>query len=349
MRKTIFAFILALCSTMSLWAKSDCEIPVMVVVPQEVDSFAPMAQSKLLARMRQMVTANGMEGGVAYANFYMAANINDGAKEIMSGIRPLVVVTPELTLYVANTITGDKFAATVVPLKGTGQNEAQAYNAAISSINGKQPQLQAFIKEAREKIMNYYNTQTSKLISQAENMAVLLNYEKALALLASVPPCAEKYDRVADEMIEIYQHIIDIDGQKKLAKAQAIWNAAQDAKAAREAGEVLVTIDPSSKSWKAAQKLAEDINKRIGEEWAFYKEMQREAVKLEKERIEAIRDIGKAYGKNQKDTTINETVVEEKKPIDETVKKPIDEPVKEPIGEPAKEPADEPVEPAPEN
>ncbi len=336
MKKTILALTLALCSTMSLWAKNDCEIPIMVVVPQEVDSFAPMTQSKLFARMRQMVTANGMGGGVAYAYFYIAANINEGTKEVMSGTRPLVVVTPELSLYVANTITDEKFAATIVPLKGTGQNEAQAYSAAINSINGNQPQLQTFIKEAREKIMNYYNTQTSKLIDQAENLAVLRSYEKALALLASVPPCAEKYDKVADEMIDIYQHIIDIDGQKKLAKAKAIWNAGQDSKAAREAGEVLVTIDPCAISWKAAQQLAEDINKRIGEDWAFYQEMQREAVKLEKERIEAIRDIGKAYGKNQKENTINETVVEEKKPVE-----PVDEPVNEPV--------EESVEPSSEN
>gem|GEM_PF-275432 len=306
-------------------AKDQCEIPIVIMVPQHVDSFATACREKLIARMSQMVTLEGMEGNAPNAYFNMVADLQPGMKEVMSGLRPVVTTTAELHLHVANSTTGEKFAATLVTLKGAGQNEQQAFNAAISSLNGTNPQLQTFMKEAREKILNYYDTHAKSMIAQAENMAMQRNYGKALGLLAAIPPCCKNYDDVADAIINVYQEVIDLAGQQKLSKAQAIWNAAQNEKAAAEAGAILATIDPCSKSWKPAQKLAEEMKARIGEQWEFYKEMQREAAQLERDRIEAIRDIGKAYAKNQKEQTVinNETVVKEETPIAKDEETPI--------------------------
>lgn len=72
------------------------------------------------------------------------------------------------------------------------------------------------------------------------------------------------------------------------------------------AGAYLASIDPSSSYRDEALALAEQIRKRIGDDWEFAKEQQRDAVALEKARIEAIRAIGVAYGENQKALTVRE-------------------------------------------
>lgn len=107
-------------------------------------------------------------------------------------------------------------------------------------------------------------------------------------------------------MLDIYQEYVDYDCAVKVNKARAIWNASQDKDGAALAGAYLASIDPASSCWDEALALAEQIRMRIGDDWEFAKELQRDAVALEKARIEAIRAIGIAYGQNQKALTVRE-------------------------------------------
>ena len=107
-------------------------------------------------------------------------------------------------------------------------------------------------------------------------------------------------------MLEIFKEYVDFDCAVKVNKARAVQNASQNKEGAALAGAYLASIDPSSSCRDAALALAEQIRKRIGDDWEFAKEQQRDAVALEKARIEAIRAIGVAYGENQKALTVRE-------------------------------------------
>lgn len=305
-RKYALVVTLLACFSIETRAQNDCPIPMMVVVPMQADTLAPMVQTKLESKMRQIVTMNGMEGGASFSNFAIVANLMECSKEVTSGLRPLVTVTTDLELYVGNNYTGEKFASTVITLNGAGRNESKAYGSAFGSINTGNAEIQRFVKDAKLKMTQYYETQVPNIITQARGFAFRREYEEALCLLTSVPICCSRYAEVEQCMLDIYQQYVDYDCAVKVNKARAIWNASQGKESAVLAGAYLVSIDPASSCWDDALTLAETIRTRIGDDWEFSKELMRDAVMLEKAKIEAIRAIGVAFGQNQKTLTVRE-------------------------------------------
>ena len=306
MKKIILTLGLAVFCAFPINAQNDCIVPVMVLVPQQVESLAPMAQSKLESRLRQIVTQNGMDGGAKFSNFCIVANLVEGSKEVMSGARPLVTLTSELELFIGNNYTDEKFASTSITLSGAGRNEAKAYTAAFGKINKDNKMLLDFLKEAKRKVMEYYDTQAPNMIRQAKSFAARREYEEALCLLTSVPVCCTHYNEVESCMLDIFQQFVDYDCSMKINKARSIWNASQDKHGASVAGAYLASIDPASSCWEDVIALSNSIRSRIGDNWEFAKELKRDAIMLEKTRIDAMRAIGVAYGNNQKATTVHE-------------------------------------------
>lgn len=306
MKKIILSLAALFASHISVFAQSECVIPMMVLVPEQAEEIPATAQNTLESKLRQMVTQNGMEGGASFSNFCIVANTTEGNKEVISGSRPLVTLTVDLELYVGNNYTGEKFASTSVTINGAGRNEAKAYSAAFSSVSKSNAQIQKFLKDAKRKVTEYYETQVPNIISQAKGFAIRREYEEALCLLTSVPTCCSKYGLIEKCMLDIYQEYVDYDCAVKVSKARAAWIASQDKEGAALAGAYLASIDPASSCWDDAMALAEQIRKRIGDDWEFAKELQRDAVALEKARIEAMRAIGVAYGQNQKAVTVRE-------------------------------------------
>lgn len=306
MKKIILSLALLLASHISMSAQSDCIIPMMVLVPEQAEAIPATAQNTLESKLRQMVTQNGMEGGAKFSNFCIVVNASEGSKEVLSGTRPLVALTVDLELFIGNNYTGEKFASTSVTINGAGRNEAKAYSAAFAGIGSNNAQIQAFLKDAKQKVNAYYETQVPNIISQAKGFAIRHEYEEALCLLSSVPTCCSKYSLVEKCMLDIFQKYVDFDCAVKVNKARAIWIASQNKEGAILAGAYLASIDPASSCWDDALALAEQIRARIGDDWEFAKELQRDAVDLEKARIEAMRAIGVAYGENQKALTVRE-------------------------------------------
>lgn len=303
-----FFISMALCLSCHIYsfAQNDCIIPMMVFVPEQAAEIPATAQNTLESRLRQMVTQNGMEGGAKFSSFCIVANTSESSKEVHGGIRPLISMTLDLELYVGNNYTGEKFASTSITINGAGRNEAKAYASAFASVSSSNAHIQNFLKEAKRKVNEYYETQVPNIINKAKGFAIRHEYEEALCLLTSVPSCCSNYHMVEDKMIEIFQEFVNYDCAVKVSKARAAWNASQDKEGAALAGAYLASIDPSSSCWDEALALAEQIRQRIGDDWEFEKELKREAVAIEKARIDAIRAIGIAYGENQKAQTIRE-------------------------------------------
>lgn len=306
MKKIIISLAMLLAGHVSGFAQSECVIPMMVLVPEQAEEIPATAQNTLESKLRQMVTQNGMEGGARFSNFCIVANTTESSKEVLSGTRPLVALTVDLELFVGNNYTGEKFASTSFTINGAGRNEAKAYSAAFAGVGSNNAQIQKFLKDAKRKVNDYYETQIPNIITQARGFAIRHEYEEALCLLTSVPSCCSKYSLVEKCMLEIFQEFVDFDCAVKVNKARTIWMASQDKEGAALAGAYLASIDPASSCWDEALALAEQIRARIGDEWEFAKELQRDAVELERARIEAIRAIGVAYGENQKALTVRE-------------------------------------------
>lgn len=305
--KRIFALFFASCLYGAVTnAQTECTIPLVVLVAEQPEQLSDNSTQLLESKLRTAVTKNGMEGGVRFANFSLVARVMDGSKEVLKGKRPLVAQTFDIELFVGNNHTGEKFASTTITAGGSGVNEAKAFKAAMAKMDASNKDLQKFLADAKRKITLYYDNEADAIVKQAQSLALRNEFEEALCLLVSVPTCSGGYAKVEQAMLDVWQQYVDYDCSVKIAKARAVWNAAQNAEAAALAGAYLASIDPSSACRGEALELADEIKARIGDEWELYKEITRESVALEKNRIEAIRAIGVAYGNNQKSQTINE-------------------------------------------
>lgn len=305
MKKIVFSILL--CAGLSkVCAQADCVIPMMVLVPEQNNELSSNAEATLETKMRQLVTQNGMDGGVKFSNFGIVANVTENSKEILSGLRPVVTLSLNLELFIGNNFTGEKFSSISIPLSGSGRTEQKAYATAFAKINPANKELVSFLASAKKKAVSYYENQMPNIIRQAESYSLKREYEEALCLLSSVPVCCSGYEDVEKTMLAIWQEYVNYDCAIKLARARSVWNAGQDKKSAELAGAYLATIDPVSSCYSDVIALADDIYKRIGDDWEFYKELKRGDVALEQARIEAMRAIGVAYGENQKAKTISE-------------------------------------------
>ena len=173
-------------------------------------------------------------------------------------------------------------------------------------MNGRNADLQNFLKETTQKINEYYETQLPSILALAKTYCTKNEFEEALCILSSVPPCCSKYDDVQDLMRIVWANYVEYDCAVKVNKARTIWMANQTVEGANLAGVYLAAISPDADCMGDAKALEEQIRARIGDEWEFAKEMARSEVDLKKLEIEAIRAIGVAFGENQKAKTYND-------------------------------------------
>jgi len=204
MKRAITTAVLSLVVMMAMGAKDDCILPMKVVVPQ-LEESSPLsgAYSRLETKVRQAVTQYGVDAGVENAEFCVVALHAETAKNVTSGLRALVSVTANIELYVANTITGEKYATTVLTVSGAGSNDLLAHTTAVGSLKPDNSLIQQFLKNARNKILEYYERQTPGIIRQAKLLTERGEFEKALFQLSIVPACYSKYADVEKAMRDV--------------------------------------------------------------------------------------------------------------------------------------------------
>ena len=83
------------------------------------------------------------------------------------------------------------------------------------------------------------------------------------------------------------------------------WAAEQNATGAQKAGEFLAEIYPDAKCYEDAMNLYKEIKGKVLDDWEFEMKQYQDGIDLEKQRINAMREVGVAFGKGQQPTTTN--------------------------------------------
>lgn len=233
-------------------------IAITPMVPDEIE-LSSSSKNVLQQRLLQMATVNGFG---SYSNdFILTTNVIPLAKNIMPGTPSQVSVHLEVSIYVvgvAEQVVLDEYSLEV---KGLAKTEIQATAKAIKQINPRKPEVRAFMSTAREKIEKYYIERTPTLIAKAQMLADREEYEKALAVLASVPESVSEYLTVVDMMTSIHQQMIDKEAIRliQFAKNNIIK------KNYSEALDNLFLVDPMSSKAPEAQNIINQIKTQIDE------------------------------------------------------------------------------------
>lgn len=303
-KKINFILIIAVAWIPFRMVATDCELLLTPLVDARYTQIPPTSQAYLETKLSQMITANGIGVGVRGGQFCLLAKCDLLSKDVIGGVPVVQTQRMSFTFFLADMIDEKIIASTSIEVVSSGTSEAQTYINAIRRLNVNDRNIQDMIRLGKEKIMDFYNTNTDVIIKKAQNLASVNSYEEALFMLISIPECSPKYDQVIAACSPIYQAYIDRECSQNLMAARAHWAASPNAKGAAGAGAYLSLLEPGAKCYGDAVALYNEIKSSVGEDWKYELKNYDERA-LERERINSFREVGVAFGNGQQPVTTN--------------------------------------------
>lgn len=275
---------------LSAYVSPDCGVP-------------KNSQNALYTQLTNLATKCGFAESTNN-RFVITAKVDVITEDITYTQPALFAYTLSFNFYIGDGFSGKLFSSTMVEAKGVGDTKHKAYMNAIRSVNFNSPQFKQFVREGKNKIIEYYNINCNLIIQKAQQLAKNQQYENALWELASIPEvCENCYYQASNMIVKIYQMQLDKDGEMQYAQALNTWNAGQDYDAAVAAGNILASINPQSKAYAKAQALSNKIAARIKQidnrAWSLTLQQQADETAIRKLQIKAARDASVAWATHQ--------------------------------------------------
>lgn len=260
-----------------------------VVMPEASNELSQEQIEKLTSKITQIIN-NSNEATVGYTNdivIYPIVSI-DETNVVEGGLQNITVTTIEFSLFIKQVSTNLVYNSISKKIKGSGNNKSQAITNAFSKIKPSEEFYRQFILTSKSKILKYYTDNCKTIIKSADNLSAKQEYEQSISLLQSIPSASSDcYDQAQKKSIEVYKKYQSVLCSKNITNAKAAI-AINDYNAALEA---LYIIDPSSTCYLEVQKLISQISSKVNKK-------EQQGLDLEKRRINAIKEISKAYYSN---------------------------------------------------
>ena len=310
MKNIYFIIVVFFSLTASAQINNDIgKISLSVVMPKQIDNLDDSQLSKLDTKISQIVTASGLSDSGYDNNFviYPKFALNE-ANVVEGGMQNITVVTVELSLFVKQVDNNILFSTISKTIKGSGSTKDLAITNAITKIITNDSDYKNFIDKSKTKIIQYYETKCHNLINKSGDLIKTQQFEEAIAILMSIPDATNCYSLVRVKAIEAYKGF-----QKKNCIKQ--MQLARNTLATNNyigALNILSEIDPASPCFKESQNLAKSAESKVNAEqkklWDFQMKQYNDEVTLEKQRINAIKDIAVSYYKSRT-SDINYTLI----------------------------------------
>ena len=184
-------------------------------------------------------------------------------------------------------------------VKGVGNNETKAFLNGINNIKSKSPEYQRFLEEGKRKIIEYYNANCDLIITQAQGLESLHQYDAAPHPLFGPYSLQGLLPEVHQSLAPIFKKKIDMECEMRLTDATNVWNAGQDYDHAIAVARILSGIDPSAACYSRAAAFSR-VSKRMVEidrrEWNFLMKTATGCRGYTETGNKGSKDIGVAYG-----------------------------------------------------
>ncbi len=305
--KKKFPIIIAIILTNNLFAQTTNDvgkIALSVVMPDNVEGLNTSQLSKLETKISQIVIASGLAASGYNNNFVVYPKFAIYETNVVEGgMQNITVITSELSLFIKQVDNNMMFSTISKSLKGSGNSKELAITNAISKIPSNDPEFKTFIETGKTKIIKYYETKCEDIISKSDGFVKMQKFEQALGLLMSVPEeVSSCYNKIQDKSIVAYKAYQTQKCSELIQKAKATLASNNFVGAL----DILADIDPSATCFKEAQTIAKTAEAKVTAEekkqWDFQMKQYNDEISLEKQRINAIKDIAVSYYKSQPTT-----------------------------------------------
>lgn len=279
------------------------KISLSVVMPGFIENLNDSQLSKLDTKISQIVTNSGLSDSgynnnfVIYPKFALTeTNVVEG------GMQNITIVSIELSLFIKQVHTNILFSTISKTIKGSASSKELAISNAISKIGTNDSDYNTFIEKSKTKIIQYYETKCSDIIKKSDGLVKTQQFEEALGLLMSVPDAVSCHSQVQAKAIEAYNGFQKKNCSKQMQLAKNTMATNNYASTLN----ILSEIDPASPCFDESQTLSKSVENKVNieqkKQWDFQIKQYNDAVALEKQRINAIKDIVVSYYQNRSST-----------------------------------------------
>lgn len=295
----IITFLAALCVSIQMLSQ-DCSIAfrINVVQPSATELQSSDISSFISNRLKPLNSNSGALGSLENSQFAILFDYDILDKQIIDGAPTKIMYDLNVTYSIVDLSSQNVFISYSHKLKGVGNNEKKALLNAFQGINPADTNLRQFLQDGKSMVVDFYNNNYPIIIKKAQSLASTRRYDEAIYNLMMIPECCIGYDQSGSVLMDIYQQFINQHCNENLAQARAAWLASPNRDGAISASVFLSEIYPDASCFDDAMKLAEEIKRKLGEDWEFEMKQWAENVALETQRINAMRDIGIAYAQS---------------------------------------------------
>jgi hypothetical protein len=276
------------------------KIALSVVMPENIEGLDESQLSKMETKITQIVSSVGLAGNGYSNNFVIYPKFAIYETEIVEGgMQNINVVKCEWSLFIKQVDNNIIYATVTIPLKGYGKEKNNAITDVISKINPNSKEFSSFIETGKKKILDYYNLKCQDIITKSESLVKTQDYEQAIGLLMSVPEEVSCYNKIQEKTIDAYKSYQNQKCITQLQEAKTTLAKNQYS----DALDILSQIDPSTKCYKEAEILIEKAREKVDaqakSQLALRMKIYNDGIALEKQRIQATKEIAVEYYRNQ--------------------------------------------------
>ena len=172
------------------------------VLPVSTDIIGNNAAEMLYNRLNQAVSLNGMASTDNSNKFLLIPSVTVMSVEPTTTAPIQYVAEIEISLFLVDNSRKLLISQEILTRKGVADNENSAVLESIKSLKGRDPKLKKLIVNAKNEIIEYYNTECEKIIETITAYIEMEMYDEALDELNAIPQ--------TDADLECYKNSIDI-------------------------------------------------------------------------------------------------------------------------------------------
>jgi len=301
--KHLFIIILAICQVFVSYAQ-DCDIPITICLTKQTEQLPAASQQLLINSLKRVATQAGLIADVSATQFFLTVKFDVLDKDIVPSTPAVELQDVGVTLYLGDMYDEKIFSTAYFEIKCAGTNDTKMWNDALKRLSGNAPQIKQMVAEGKQAIVNWYDANYKTVLKRAESLMAYHNYKEAVLQAMSVPPCSKGYNEASKFGLKAFKQYVNNEGINLLTTAKAIWAAGQTQEAGGEAMAYLLMIDPSSASYPEALQLMKEVQTQVRSDIDLEnRDKYEDAIELERLRIDALRQIGVAWGKGQQPST----------------------------------------------
>jgi hypothetical protein len=251
---------------------------------------------KLKNRIVQISSNYGYTAVEKNHDFVISSNIQIYDENMVDGLKKLRTIDGEVFISIYNSSSKVVYSSLTLKIFGTGQSRNTAVINAIRGIPTKNSQLENLFKVGKQKIYDYYTSNCNAVIARSNTDFSLNNYSEVLLDLISIP--AEISDCYTEAQVLLKKSYLALQ-EKNCNKLLILGKQKIALNDYGEALKILGYIDPSSNCFLEAlgeiNKVENEIDERTLRDWKLRVQKYKNEIELEKYRLDAIKEIGKAY------------------------------------------------------